>query len=224
MNNTISGNLQEVKKRIILAEQAFGRKAKEVKLIVVSKGRSAEEIKTACLAGQLAFGESYVQEAITKITVLQDLQLEWHFIGPMQSNKTRTIAENFAWVHSVDRFKLAERLSQQRPLALPPLNICLEINVSEESSKSGVSFDQLSELATAVVKLPKLKLRGLMAIPEYTDDFARQRANFKKVAAAQSDLMVKGFELDTLSMGMSHDFVAAIAEGATMVRIGSAIF
>ena len=165
-----------------------------------------------------------MQEALEKITALHDLPIEWHFIGPIQSNKTRPIAENFAWVHSVDRLKIAERLAGQRPAHLPPLQVCLQVNISGETSKSGVSPNEVRGLALAIAKLPNLKLRGLMAVPAPSDDVATQRLNFAQLREWRDQINQQGLQLDTLSMGMSHDFAAAIAEGATMVRIGTAIF
>jgi pyridoxal phosphate enzyme (YggS family) len=175
-------------------------------------------------AGQRDFGESYAQEALDKIAALADLPITWHFIGPLQSNKTRAVAEHFDWVHSVDRAKVAERLASQRPAALPALNVCLQVNISGEASKSGVAPDQLGALAQAVARLPHLRLRGLMAIPEPTDDAALARARFLALARLRDELNGQGYELDTLSMGMSDDFEAAIESGSTMVRIGTAIF
>jgi hypothetical protein len=165
-----------------------------------------------------------VQEALDKIAALQDLPIEWHYIGPIQSNKTRAIAENFSWVHSVDRLKAAERLSGQRPAHLPPLQVCLQVNISMEASKSGVAPDEVNALAHTIAKLPNLKLRGLMAVPAPSDDVAAQRLSFAKLRALREQLNQQGLPLDTLSMGMSHDFAAAIAEGSTIVRIGTAIF
>jgi pyridoxal phosphate enzyme (YggS family) len=223
-NNGGNLNLQNIKTQIHTSEQKFNREPNSVTLVAVTKGQSVETIKIAIAAGQKHFGESYVQEALPKIAALKDFDLVWHFIGPVQANKTKAIAENFAWVHSVDRSKIAERLNGQRPQNLPPLNVCLEVNVSDEASKSGVKFTDLTLLATKIIGLPRLQLRGLMAIPEHTTDFIKQRANFHKIALAQQDLIANGFKLDTLSMGMSDDFEAAIAEGATIVRIGSALF
>jgi len=174
--------------------------------------------------GVRRFGENYLQEALQKIEALADLDLEWHFIGPIQSNKTRAIAEHFDWVHSVDRLKIARRLNEQRPAALAPLNVCLQLNVSAEQSKSGAEPAQLAALAAEVAALPRLRLRGLMAIPAATEDVARQRAAFRCMGEAQAQLQAAGLELDTLSMGMSGDLEAAIAEGATLVRIGTALF
>ena len=203
---------------------AAGRPAGAVALLAVSKTFPAQAVREAYAAGQRAFGENYVQEALDKIEALRDLALEWHFIGPIQSNKTRDIAENFAWVHGVDRLKIAQRLSEQRPANMPPLNICLQVNVSGEASKSGIAPQEVAVLAREVVKLPNLRLRGLMAIPAPADDAAEQRLPFAQMNALLHQLNAGGLHLDTLSMGMSHDYPAAIAEGATMVRIGTAIF
>lgn len=221
---TIALNLQATYAAIAVAAAAAGRNLNEIKLLAVSKTFESDAIRKAFAAGQRDFGESYVQEALPKLTQLHDLPLIWHYIGPLQSNKTRAIAENFAWVHSIDRLNIAQRLSIQRPANLPPLQVCLQINVSNEFSKSGVSTAEVLALAKAVSALPNLKLRGLMAIPAPTDDVAAQRASFAQVALVLQQLKQTGLALDTLSMGMSHDFPAAIAEGATIVRIGTAIF
>jgi len=221
---TIAYNLQAVRAAIAAAAASAGRAVNEINLLAVSKTFPEGAIREACQAGQICFAESYLQEALGKIASLQDLTIEWHFIGPIQSNKTRDIAANFSWVHSVDRLKIAERLSAQRPVHLPPLQLCLQVNISDEASKSGVSPRDASILAHAIVKLPNLRLRGLMAIPAPSDEVAVQRAGFARVREIYDHLNAEGMELDTLSMGMSHDFSAAIAEGATMVRVGSAIF
>lgn len=220
----ILSNLQAVKMAVVRAARAAGRSEDEVRLLAVSKTFAAEAVREAYHAGQLAFGENYLQEALDKIEALRDLPLEWHFIGPVQSNKTRPIAEHFAWVHSVDRLKIAGRLSAQRPPGLPPLNICLEVNVSGEASKSGVAPAELLPLARAVAALPRIRLRGLMAIPAPAADEDAQRAPCAQLRRLLEDLQRQGLPLDTLSMGMSHDFAAAIREGATIVRIGTAIF
>jgi PLP dependent protein len=219
--STIAENIAKVGARIREAAQASQRDCARIGLLAVSKTKPAEAIREAHAAGIRDFGENYLQEALEKQTQLSDLPLIWHFIGPIQSNKTRPIAEHFDWVHSVDRLKIAQRLSDQRPAHLPPLNICLQVNVSGEDSKSGCSPEELSELAKAIVALPNLKLRGLMAIPEPTDDIAAQQAAFARLRQLRDDLAL---DLDTLSMGMSHDLEAAIAEGATWVRIGTALF
>ena len=199
----------------------MGREPATVGLLAVSKTQPAAAIRDAFAAGLRDFGENYLQEALEKQAALTDLPLIWHFIGPIQSNKTRPIAEHFDWVHSVDRLKIAQRLSDQRPAHLPALNICLQVNVSGEDSKSGCSPEELTALARAVVALPNLRLRGLMAIPEPTDDVAAQHAAFARLRQLRDELALN---LDTLSMGMSHDLEAAIAEGATWVRIGTALF
>ena len=222
---SIAANLQAVRARIAAACIAAGRTAGSVQLLAVSKTWPAARVSEAVAAGQRAFGENYVQEAVEKATELKDLGLEWHFIGPLQSNKTRTVAETFAWVHSVDRLKVAERLAAQRPQGLPPLQICLQVNVSGEASKSGCAPQQALELASAIARLPGLCLRGLMAIPEPTADILRQRLQFALLRRTLEQINAEpGFALDTLSMGMTDDLEAAIMEGATMVRIGTAIF
>lgn len=221
---TISSALQAVKQRIAAAARNAGRDPRETALLAVSKTFPAEAVRMAWEAGQHAFGESYVQEALEKIKALHDVPLEWHFIGPLQSNKTRPIAEHFSWVHGIDRLKIAQRLSAARPPNLPDLQVCLQVNISGEASKSGVSPLELPALASAVAKLPRLKLRGLMAIPEPTGDMAVQRQRFLQMRALLEQLNAQGFALNTLSMGMSDDLEAAVAEGATIVRVGSAIF
>lgn len=200
------------------------RDSTQIGLLAVSKTVPASVLREAYSAGQKAFGENYVQEALDKINALHDLPLEWHFIGPIQSNKTRAIAENFSWVHSVDRLKIAERLSAQRPANLPPLNICLQINVSGEASKGGVAPAQAEVLARSIALLPRLKLRGLMTIPAPADELSVQRAPYAKMRELLKGINASGLELDTLSMGMSHDITAAILEGSTLVRVGTAIF
>lgn len=201
-----------------------GRDAATLRLLAVSKTFDAAAVRDLAACGQRAFGENYVQEALDKQTALQDLPLEWHFIGPIQSNKTRAIAAHFSWVHSVDRLKIAERLSAQRPPGLPPLQICIEVNISGEASKGGVPPAELSDLAGAVSKLPGVQLRGLMAIPAPTPDVPAQRAAFRQVREQFDALRARGHALDTLSMGMSGDLEAAILEGATIVRVGTALF
>jgi len=222
--STIASRLQAVQARIRAAEAAAGRPPDAVRLIAVSKTFAASAIREACQAGQHAFGENYLQEALSKIEALPGLPLEWHFIGPIQSNKTRPVALNFSWVHSVDRLKLAERLSAARPEGLPPLQICIQVNVSGERSKSGCQPDALQELALTVACLPRLQLRGLMAIPEATSDVRLQHQRFALLRQLKDQLVTSGLSLDTLSMGMSDDLEPAIAEGATMVRVGRAIF
>lgn len=200
------------------------RAADSVALLAVSKTRSADEVRAAADTGQTAFGENYLQEALEKIEVLNDLGLEWHFIGPIQSNKTRPIAENFAWVHSVDRLKIAQRLSSQRPHYATDLNICLQVNISAEEQKAGCSIAELPQLASEIAALPKICLRGLMVIPEATDDIELLRSRFRETADLLKQLQPDIPTLDTLSMGMSDDLDAAIAEGATIVRVGTALF
>ena len=219
--STIAENIAKVRARIRAAAQASGRDLRQINLLAVSKTQPSSAIRAAFACALHDFGENYLQEALAKQLELTDLPLIWHFIGPIQSNKTRTIAENFAWVHSVDRLKIAERLSAQRPAGLPPLNICLQVNVSGEDSKSGCNLQDLPALAQAVSQLPHLQLRGLMAIPEPTTDTTRQHAAFAHLRELRDSL---GLPLDSLSMGMSEDLEAAVAEGANWIRIGSAIF
>ena len=220
----IAPRLQVVKDRIRTAAEAAGRRPDEVRLIAVSKTLPAEAVREACRAGQDAFGENYLQEARSKIEALRDLQPEWHFLGPIQSNKIRSIAQSFSWVHSVDNLKHAQRLSEARPDDLPPLQVCIQVNISGEASKSGCDPAQLSDLAGAVYGLPRLRLRGLMAIPQPTSDAGEQRRDFARLRQMKDDLVAGGIELDVLSMGMSDDLEAAISEGSTMVRVGRAIF
>lgn len=221
---SIASNLQAVNARIAAAAKACGRMPGEIQLLAVSKTWPAECVVEAADAGQRAFGENYVPEGSDKAALLAERRLVWHFIGPLQSNKTRLVANAFDWVHSIDRLKIAERLSAQRDAARPPLNVCLQVNVSGEASKSGVAPEDVAALAQAVSVLPGLRLRGLMAIPEPTDDPAVLKQRFGQVRQLLDTLNAGGMALDTLSMGMSHDLEAAIAEGATMVRIGTAIF
>ena len=222
--STIASSLISVKRRIAEAEAAFGRPPGSVKLLSVSKTQPAEALAEAFAAGQTAFGESYLQEALAKQAVLAALPIEWHFIGPIQANKTRPIAERFAWVHGVERAKIADRLSAQRPVEAPPLQVCVQVNSSGEASKSGVSPAELPALVAHVASLPRLRLRGLMAIPRPAADEAGQRAQFRVLRGLFEALGKQGYELDTLSMGMSGDLEAAIAEGSTLVRVGTAIF
>ncbi len=217
-------NIRTVRARIERAAREYGHDPASIRLLAASKTQPADRVREAFAAGQTEFGENYVQEALAKMAALADLPLVWHFIGPIQSNKTRAIAENFAWVHSVERLKIAERLSAQRPAGLPPLNVCLEVNISAEVSKSGVKPEDLTQLARQVANLPGLRLRGLMAIPQPTERFDEQRAAFHGLRAFFDSLKTQGLALDTLSMGMSADLEAAIAEGATLVRVGTAIF
>lgn len=221
---TISANLQAVLARIFAAARKYGRNPDDITLLAVSKTWPAEVVREAAAAGQQAFGENYVQEGAAKIAELGSLGLVWHFIGPLQSNKAKQVATAFDWVHSVDRLKIAERLSEQRPDSLSPLQVCLQVNVSGEETKSGTLMDDLASLAHRVAMLPRLKLRGLMAIPAPVDDFALQRKAFRGLREAFERLKESGLRLDTLSMGMSHDLEAAIAEGASIVRVGTAIF
>ena len=225
---SIASNLQQVKGRITAACGSAGRGANSVTLLAVSKTFGAEAVREAAAAGQRAFGENYVQEALAKIEALADLrsQMQWHLIGPLQSNKTRSVAEAFDWVHTVDRLKIAQRLAEQRPAALPPLNICLQVNISAEASKSGLLPAEVAAVARAVQALPRdrIVLRGLMAIPEPAGDFAAQRAPHRALRELLAALNAAGLGLDTLSMGMSADLEAAVAEGATIVRVGSALF
>ena len=219
--STIADNIASVAARIAAAANAAGRDESSIHLLAVSKTKPAAALREAHAAGIRDFGENYLQEALGKQLELADLSLTWHFIGPIQSNKTRAIAEHFDWVHSVDRLKIAQRLSEQRPAELAPLNICIQVNVSGEASKSGCAPADLPALATAIAQLPRLRLRGLMAIPEPTDERAAQDAAFAAVRQLQEQL---NLDLDTLSMGMSHDLESAIAQGATWVRIGTALF
>ena len=216
--------IDTTKKRITEAEVNAGRDPASVQLIAVSKTRPASAIRSAWSCGLRHFGESYVQEAVDKIVQLHDCPIVWHFIGPIQANKTRQIAQHFDWVHSVDRIKIAERLSEQRPAELAPLNICIQINISNESSKSGIGIEALQALAAAIVELPRIRLRGLMAIPAPSSDKNEQYQAFNAVAEVQQWLISQGFALDALSMGMSDDMEMAIKAGATHVRIGTAIF
>ena len=225
---SIAENIAAVRQAIAQAAVAAGRIADDVQLLAVSKTFGSEAVIEAAQAGQVAFGENYLQEALDKMQAVRvqrpDLNLTWHFIGPIQSNKTRPIAEHFDWVHSVDREKIAQRLSDQRPEALPPLQVCLQVNVSGEASKSGVEPDALLPLARAVTAMPRLRLRGLMAIPEPAESFEAQRQPFRQLRELQAQLAAHGIMTDTLSMGMSADMGAAIAEGSTIVRVGTAIF
>jgi pyridoxal phosphate enzyme (YggS family) len=222
----VARHLEEVRQRIAKAAADASRDASSVTLLAVSKTFPAEDVRAAFNAGQRAFGENYVQEAVAKIAGLADLrsEIEWHFIGPLQSNKTKVVSENFDWVHSVDRLKIAERLNEQRPDGSPRLNVCLQINVSGEDSKSGVAPDDALALAHQIAALPRLRLRGLMAIPEPAGTLDEQRVPHRRLREIMDTLRADGLELDTLSMGMSADIEAAILEGATMVRIGTAIF
>ncbi len=221
---SIARNLQDVRARIATACRQVGRSVQEVTLLAVSKTFDADAVRAAHAAGQHAFGENYVQEALGKIAALGDLPLQWHCIGPLQSNKTRPVAEHFDWVHTLDRLKIAERLSAQRPGALAPLNLCLQVNIDGGATKSGVAPADALALARAVAALPRLRLRGLMTIPEPAADFEAARAVHARTKALFDQLNADGLGLDTLSMGMSADLEAAIAAGSTMVRVGTAIF
>ena len=224
MNPSIADNIARVRAQIEAACQAAGRESSSVHLLAVSKTWGADAVRQAHAAGQTAFGENYIQEAVDKITALRDLPLEWHCIGPIQSNKTRLVAEHFDWVHSVDRLKIAQRLSEQRPEHLPPLQVCIQVNVDGGDNKSGVSPEELPALAQAVNALPRMRLRGIMTIPEPAETEAQMRAVHAQAKALYEALRQQGLPLDTLSMGMSADMAAAIAEGSTLVRVGTAIF
>ena len=220
----IESKLQDVRARVAAACRAFGREAGAVGLLAVAKTFPAEAVRQAHAAGQRDFGENYIQEAVDKMAALRGLPLVWHCIGPIQSNKTRLVAEHFDWVHSVDRLKIAERLSAQRPEGLPPLNVCLQVNIDGGPTKSGVAPAEAAALARAVVALPRLRLRGLMTIPEPAPDFEATLASHTLAKALFEQLKAEGLPLDTLSMGMSADLEPAIAAGSTLVRVGSAIF
>lgn len=226
MNQSIATNIQQVKGRIAAACDMAGRAVQSVTLLAVSKTQPACVVREAFHAGLRHFGENYVQEGLDKIETLADLrsQIEWHFIGPLQRNKTRAVATHFDWVHSIDRLAIAERLSQQRSETQPPLQVCIQVNVSAEASKSGVAPEALLALAADVARLPRLRLRGLMSIPEPEADPTRQRASHRRLRELVEALRERGMVLDTLSMGMSADLEAAIHEGATLVRIGTALF
>lgn len=221
--NNLADNIADIQQHIAQAKTSY-KAPQQVTLCAVSKSQPAEAIRSAFEAGQTVFGENYLQEALTKQQQLQDCAIAWHFIGPIQSNKTQQIARQFDWVHSVDRLKIAQRLSDARTSELPPLNICLQVNISEEASKSGASGQELLELALNIKRLPHLRLRGLMAIPAPQQDFDAQRDQFRQVRVLFEQLNTHDLQLDTLSIGMSGDYQAAIAEGATLVRIGTAIF
>jgi hypothetical protein len=221
---SIADNICAVRAQIEQAAHLAQRPPGSIQLLAVSKTRSADEVRQAFAAGQHAFGENYLQEGLEKIEALQDLPIEWHFIGPIQSNKTRPIAEHFHWVHSVDRTRIARRLSEQRTASLAPLNICLQVNISREPSKAGCLPEEAPALAQEIAGMPHLCLRGLMAIPAATDDIARQRQAFAQMRALLQNLQARHPQMDTLSMGMSGDMAVAIAEGASIVRIGTAIF
>lgn len=222
--NEIEQALTSVRARIADCEARYGRPAGSVRLLAVSKTKPPAAVASAYALGQRDFGENHLQDAQPKLEALADLDITWHFIGPVQSNKTRSIAARFAWVHSVDRMKIAARLNDQRPADLPPLEVCLQINIGGEETKSGIDPADLADLAAGVKGLPRLRLRGLMAIPRPAGDFESQRAPFRRLRRLLEDLNRGDYRLDTLSMGMTDDMEAAIAEGATMVRVGTAIF
>ncbi len=224
MHTDIAQHLKDVHQRIRAACLAAQRPEDSVQLLAVSKTFGADAVRAAHAAGQTAFGENYIQEAVDKIAALQDLPLQWHCIGPIQSNKTRLVAEHFDWVHSVDRLKIAQRLSEQRPAHLPPLQLCLQVNIDGGETKAGVAPGDALALAKAVAALPRLQLRGLMTLPEPAETEAQMRSVHRQAKALLDDLRQQGLPLDTLSMGMSADMGAAIAEGSTMVRVGTAIF
>ena len=222
---TIQDNLVQVRRRISIAAAEYDRDAKSIQLLAVSKTRTADDIRNLWLQGLRTFGENYLQEACQKIDQLADLaSIEWHFIGPLQSNKTRLVAEKFSWCHTVDRVKVAQRLSDQRPSQQPPLNILLQVNISGEASKSGVPPDEVKPLAEAVAVLPNLCLRGIMAIPAASDDFQNQLAPYKNMQTLLQQLQSRWPSVDTLSIGMSNDLEAAICAGSTLLRIGTALF
>jgi pyridoxal phosphate enzyme (YggS family) len=222
--SSIAQSLEEIRNRVTVLERRYGRGPGEVSVLAVSKTKPPEAVRAAAEVGQRDFGENHLQDALTKLDSLEDLDLVWHFIGPVQSNKTRVIAARFDWVHSIDRAKIARRLNEQRPGGLPPLNVCLQVNVSGEASKSGVGPDEVEGLARAVSELPRLRLRGLMTLPRPCEDLEEQRRPFATLRGIGESLNAGGLALDTLSMGMTNDMEAAIAEGATIIRIGTAIF
>lgn len=222
--NTIADNIKAIRTQITYFEQKYARTAGSVQLLAVSKTRPIEDIYASLAEDQYNFGENYLQDALSKIENISNDKIEWHFIGPIQSNKTRQIAENFHWVHTVDRLKIAQRLSDQRGSEKTPLNLCIQVNISNESSKSGVSIEETLTLAKSISLLPNIHLRGLMAIPAATNDIDKQRHAFRLLCELKDEIQSQSIELDTLSMGMSNDMEAAIAEGSTIVRIGTAIF
>ncbi len=222
--SSIAQSLEKIRNRVTLLERRYDRPPDGVHVIAVSKTKPPEAVRAAAEARQREFGENQLQDALTKLDALGDLDLVWHFIGPIQSNKTQVVAARFDWVHSIDRTKIARRLNDQRPENLLPLDVCIQVNVSGESSKSGVDPDQVEALAQFVSELPRLKLRGLMTLPRPCNDLEEQRRPFAALHGMLETLNARGFALDTLSMGMSNDMEAAIAEGATIIRIGTAIF
>jgi len=222
--NKLEKNLQSMHTRIVSAADACGRRADSILLLAVSKRKPASDIRLAYACGQRDFGENYLQEALHKMQELDELEICWHFIGAIQSNKTRSIAESFDWVHCIDRLKIATRLSEQRPVGREPLNVCIQINLDDESSKAGIDLDELPALAAAIAGLPGIRLRGLMTIPAPRADYAEQCQSFARMTDALAALQRQGLDCDTLSMGMTGDMEAAIAQGSTLVRIGTAIF
>lgn len=222
--NTIAHNIKVIRTQIKQIAQKYARQPDSVQLLAVSKTRPIEDVQAAFTENQHHFGENYLQDALSKIENISEQAIEWHFIGAIQSNKTRQIAENFNWVHTIDRLKIAQRLSEQRSPEQKPLNVCIQVNVSGESSKSGVSSEDALTLAKEISQLPHINLRGLMTIPASSNDFEQQRQPFRLLRELKDKIQSQGIELDTLSMGMSNDMEAAIAEGSTMVRIGTAIF
>ena len=224
MMKDIANNISALYKQITVDAAKYHRNREDITLIAVSKTRTPEEILAAAAGGQRDFGENYLQEALDKINILAEQKLTWHFIGNIQSNKTAPIAENFDWVHTIDRKKIAQRLNDQRPAHLPSLNVCIEVNLSQENTKSGISLAEIPTLAKSINQMPKLRLRGLMALPAPATDFEIQRKPFRQLADALKKLQNEGFAVDTLSMGTTADYKAAIAEGTTMVRLGTAVF
>ena len=220
----IEKNLNQIRAQILQAAKRYERALDSVLLLAVSKRKPAVDIRHAFQLGQKDFGENYLQEAQQKMLDLQDLEICWHFIGAIQSNKTRDIAQSFDWAHCVDRVKVARRLSDQRPATLPPLNVCIQVNLDREASKAGIELAEVADMASAIHQMPGIRLRGLMSIPAPRDNFEQQRAAFSQLAAALESLRQGGISCDTLSMGMTQDMEAAIAEGSTLVRIGTAIF
>jgi pyridoxal phosphate enzyme (YggS family) len=220
----VTENLRKIRDLLAATAESAGRSRDSVKLLAVSKRQPLERVREAAAAGQRDFGENQAQEAVNKIATLGNPDLSWHFIGHLQTNKTRAVAENFAWVHSIDRLKTARRLSEQRPDALPDLNVCIQVNIDDEAGKSGVDAAAAIELAAAVAELPRLTLRGLMCLPAIREDFAAQREPFRRLRELADEIRAGGIALDTLSMGMSDDFRAAVFEGSTIVRLGTAIF
>jgi pyridoxal phosphate enzyme (YggS family) len=220
----IENNLAHIHQQIELSAAQYGRDIRTISLLAVGKKKPASDLRIAYDCGQRQFGENFLQEAQAKMNQLADLDIVWHFIGAVQSNKTRALAESFDWVHCVDRLKIAQRLSEQRPQSMPALNVCIQVNIDHEASKAGIEPGEIITLAEVIAGLPRIKLRGLMAIPAQRCDFESQREPFAKLKQALHDLQQRGLECDTLSMGMSHDMQAAIAEGSTLLRIGTAIF